>query len=262
MERTHRKAQAAREQRPDFIPTRNNILKRLSPSESSRLNPLLEDVPLTFKEILYEQDEPVDYVYFVETGVVSLITVLEDGDVVETGTVGNEGLVGLTALLGTELSTDRTIVQAEGRAKRMRASALKEEFDRGSPIVRLILRYTEGVLKMVSQTAACNRMHPVEERMSRWLLMTVDRVGDNSVTLTQEFMAQMLGVRRPAVNIAGSTLQKAGLIRYSRGRITVLDRKGLEAASCECYARIRDEFIRVFEVTPDNRRATGRSRGR
>ena len=165
---------------------------------------------------------------------------------VETGTIGSEGMVGLAWFLGADRAPDQAICQIAGSAKRMDASVLSDATLRDGELGNLLLRYTNAVIKMIAQTAACNRLHPVEERLSRWLLMTLDRVGSTNFPLTQEFMATMLGVRRPTVNIAGSTLQKAGLIRYSRGKITVLDRAGLEAASCECYAQIRDEFSRAL----------------
>jgi CRP-like cAMP-binding protein len=233
--------------------TRNEILRRLEPDDYDRLSPSLEPVELAFKQVLYEQDAAIDYVYFLERGIVSLVTVFDDGGIVETGTVGNEGVVGLPAMLGTGRSPDRTLCQIVGGGKRMRAHIFRDELHRGisSSLVRLTLRYADGVLKNLAQTAACNRMHPVEERLSRWLLTTLDRVGEANFALTQEFMAQMLGVRRPAVNIAGAALQRAGLIRYTRGKIEVVDRRGLEQTACECYAKIKNEFKRVFEDFDD-----------
>src|SRR5262245_48723165 len=224
-------------------PTRNEILRRLPADVHERLSPNLKDLSLSFKKVLHEQDGAVDAAYFVENGVISLVTQLEDGMTVETATVGNEGVVGLPLFLQTDRATSRAICQVEGAGKRLSADALRTELQRpGTPLLGLVLRYTSAVLAMTAQTAACNRMHPVEERLSRWLLMTMERVGTSEFPLTQEFLAQMLGVRRPTVNIAGAQLQKAGLIRYRRGKITVIDRVGLESASCECYARIRDEF--------------------
>jgi CRP-like cAMP-binding protein len=231
------------------VDTRNELLKHLGPSAHDRLRESLEDVELSFKQVLYEPDADVEYVYFVERGVVSLVTVFADGSVVETGTIGNEGIVGLTALLGGEKSPDRAICQIAGRAKRVPAGVLRNELGHPGPLVRFVLRYTDATIKLLAQTAACNRRHPVEERLSRWLLMTFDRVGEPHFALTQEFMAQMLGVRRPAVNIAGAALQRAGLIRYTRGKITIENRQGLEAVACECYGRIRDEFKKLFEET-------------
>jgi CRP-like cAMP-binding protein len=229
------------------LPTRNSILERLSQEDYYRLSGHIEEVTLDFKRVLYEPGDHLSEVYFVEDGVISIITPLEDGGTVETGTVGNEGVVGLPIFLKTGHATERALCQIAGSAKRIPASAIDAEQRRGdSQLIALVLRYTSAVIAMTAQTAACNRMHPVEERMSRWLLMMLDRVGRPEFALTQEFLAQMLGVRRPTVNIAGATLQKAGLIRYSRGRVAIVDRGGLEAAACECYARIRDEFARAL----------------
>lgn len=227
--------------------TRNALLRHLPSGEYARLRPHLKDVSLEFKQVLYEPDGPIDAVYFVEHGVVSLVTLLDDGATVETGTIGNEGVAGLPVFLETDRGTDRGICQIVGSAKRLLAEIVHAERRRAdSQLLSVVLRYTSAVIKMTAQTAACNRLHTVEERMSRWLLMTLDRVGNNEIALTQEFLAQMLGVRRPTVNIAGATLQKAGLIRYSRGKIAVVDRAGLEEASCECYVSIRNEFDRAL----------------
>jgi CRP-like cAMP-binding protein len=224
-------------------PTRNEILRRLPAEDYERLSPHLEDLQLSFKQVLHEQGGPVDAAYFMENGVTSIVTQLEDGATVETATVGNEGVVGLPLFLETDKATARAICQVEGSAKRIGSSALRIELQRpGTRLLGLVLRYTSAVIAMTAQTAACNRTHPVEERLSRWLLLMLDRVGTTDFALTQEFLAQMLGVRRPSVNIAGAQLQKAGLVRYTRGKITVVDRAGLESTSCECYARIRDEF--------------------
>jgi CRP-like cAMP-binding protein len=175
------------------------------------------------------------------------VTPLEDGTTVETGTVGNEGVVGLPLFLHADQSTDRALCQVAGRAKRIRGDVIRAERQRpDSPLIQLVLRYTSVLIAMTAQTAACNRMHTVEERLSRWLLMMIDRAGSLELRLTQEFLAQMLGVRRPTVNMAGATLQKAGVIQYARGRITIVDRVGLESTACECYARIRDEFTRAL----------------
>jgi CRP-like cAMP-binding protein len=227
--------------------TRNALLRQLPSGEYERLRAHLKDVPLEFKQVLYEPDDAVDAVHFVEQGVISLVTSMDDGTTVETGTVGNEGVTGLCVFLETDRGTDRAICQIAGRAKRLSADVVNAERRRpDSQLVSIVLRYTSAVIKMTAQTAACNRVHTVEERMSRWLLMMCDRVGSNEFALTQEFLAQMLGVRRPTVNIAGATLQRAGLIRYTRGKIAVVDREGLETASCECYARIRDEFAQTL----------------
>jgi CRP-like cAMP-binding protein len=205
-----------------------------------------ETIPLNFKEELYGQDEPIGYMYFVETGVVSIVRDLEDGGTIETGTIGREGVIGLPAFLGITTATGRAFCQIPGTATRIPIGRMIEERQRNSRLAELVLRSANAFMSMLAQTAACNRAHPVDERMARWLLMTHDRVEGDDFPLTQEFLAQMLGVRRPSVNTAGLSLQNAGLIRYSRGKITILDRKALEASSCECYFVITREFERAL----------------
>jgi CRP-like cAMP-binding protein len=222
------------------IETRNSLLRELTDEELEMLLPHIEEQEVPFKQILYEQGGAVDWLYFPESGVLSMITDLDEGESVETGTVGSEGMVGLPAVLGVGISPNRVICQIAGRAKRLPAALVDDIRAGASHWFLLLLRYANFVNAMAAQTAACNRMHAVDARMSRWLLMTHDRVDGDDFPLTQEFLAQMLGAARPTVNIAGATLQKAGLIRYTRGRITVLDRPGLESASCECYRRIRE----------------------
>lgn len=224
--------------------SRNLLIQRLSADDRSRLSPRFTDERLDFKQTLVEQDRPVEFVYFVETGVMSLLTDLDDGESIETGTVGNEGLVGISAVLGVPYASGRALCQVPGSALRVPAAVIAGEADRISPWFRVLLRYVHFVSAMTAQTAACNRLHAVDARMSRWLLMTHDRVDTDDFPLTQEFLAQMLGVARPTVNVAGSMLQKAGFISYTRGRVTIIDRQGLESASCECYARIRAELQR------------------
>jgi CRP-like cAMP-binding protein len=224
----------------------NKLLQRLSPDAYEALRPELQSVSLSFKEELYEPGKRIEHMYFVESGVVSLVTDLKDGGTIETGTIGREGVVGLPAFLGIATSAGRAFCQIPGHASRIRIERMLEERSRNSPLADLVLRTANATMSMMGQTAACNRAHPVEERMARWLLMTHDRVDGDEFPLTQEFLAQMLGVRRPSVNTAGLALQNAGLIRYSRGKITVLNRKGLEASSCECYAFIADEFDRAL----------------
>jgi CRP-like cAMP-binding protein len=222
------------------LPGRNRILGALNGDEYARLVPHLTETPLEFKEVLHEQGDRIESVYFVEEGVVSLVTLLEDGEI-ETGTVGNEGMIGVHGFLGAEKANERAICQIPGRALRMPLQALQREPADG-PLCQRLLRYINALMAMLAQTAACNRAHTLEQRMCRWLLMTLERVGREQFPLTQEFLAQMLGVRRPTVSLAGSALQRAGLIRYSRGRITIVDREGLEAMSCECHERIRRVF--------------------
>lgn len=232
---------------PANVETTNRILRRLATTELRSLAPHLEDVTLSFKQVLWEPGDRIQHGYFVEQGVISLITVVNRHETVETGTIGNEGMAGVAAFLGQDHAQEQAICQIAGAAKRMNADVLREERRQDRQLADLLLRYTSAMMKMLAQTAACNRLHSVEERMSRWLLTTADRVGRADFPLTQEFLATMLGVRRPTVNIAGATLQRAGLIRYTRGKITIVDRAGLESASCECYAQIRDEFARALK---------------
>jgi CRP-like cAMP-binding protein len=225
---------------------RNRVLARLGADDYHRLKPQMKHVKLDYKQALIDPDERIDYVYFMEAGVSSLVTDLREGGVIESGTVGRESFVGTPILLGVERTASRCFVQIQGAAFRMKAEVLLAERQRGGPFAELLLRVTHATMAMLSQCVACNRAHAVEQRMSRWLLMTRDRVDGDTFPLTQEFLAQMLGVHRPAVNIAGGALQRAGLIQYSRGQITIVDRTSLEAAACECYETIRKEFARAL----------------
>jgi len=242
----------------DLRDSKNLLLRQLSATDRARLEPHFIEEPIEFKQPLLEQGKPVGRVYFVESGVMSIVTDLDDGETVEAGTVGNEGLVGLAAVLGSSHSPNRVFCQVPGRARVVAASVIEDEREESTTWFRVLLRYVSFVTAMVSQTAACNRMHTVDARMSRWLLMTHDRAGAPDFPLTQEFLAQMLGVARPTVNIAGATLQRAGFIRYTRGRITIIDRKGLESASCECYKRIREEL----DATVNGHLPSSNQRGR
>lgn len=239
--------------------SKNLLLQQLSRADRARLESHFTEEPLAFKQPLLEQGAPAARVYFVESGVMSIVTDLKDGETVEAGTVGNEGLVGLPAVLGSGRSPNRVFCQVPGVARVVDARVIEAERQESTAWFGLLLRYVSFVTAMVSQTAACNRMHMVDARMSRWLLMTHDRVGADDFPLTQEFLAMMLGVARPTVNIAGATLQRAGFIRYTRGRITILDRKGLESASCECYGRIREELDATVNGHPVSSNARGRS---
>lgn len=234
------------------VAPRNRVLAALSAAEYSALAPQLSDMPLEFKEVLYEQGDPTDSLYFVEEGVVSLVLMLRDGEV-ETGTIGNEGVAGVHGFLGVNKAHERAICQVAGRALRMPLDAVRR-LPQDGPLHRQLYRYIDALMAMFAQTAACNRAHSLEQRMSRWLLMTLDRVGRPEFSLTQEFLAQMLGVRRPTVSITGAALQRAGLIRYSRGRIAVVDRRGLEATACECYERMRREFDEALGPPADRAR--------
>lgn len=230
---------------PTSSPLDNRLLAALPTEEFDRVVALMENVYLEFQQVLYEPNEPIEYVYFPNTGVVSLLTVMEDGAAIEVATVGNEGMAGLPVFLYADSIPGRAIVQVPGKGFRMSADVFKEQVPPGTPLHDLLQRYTQTLFNQVAQSAACNRLHSVEERFCRWLLMTADRVGTNQFPLTQEFLAQMLGVRRPTVSVVASILQRAGLIAYSRGKITILDRQGLEAAACECYAIVKVEFERL-----------------
>ncbi|HZR01119.1 MAG TPA: Crp/Fnr family transcriptional regulator [Chloroflexota bacterium] len=224
----------------------NRLLAALPAPTRTRLVARSEVVALAVRRTLHEADQPIADVYFPLAGVVSLTTITVAGDVVEVGLVGHEGLVGLPALLDAGSSPFRSMVQVGGRARRIAAPLLREETRRDAAFLGLVHRYAHLLLTQTAQAAACNRLHPVEQRLARWLLMVQDRVGDSRFPLTQEFMAMMLGVRRGSVNIAAGMLQHAGFVAYRRGTLTVLDRAGLESAACECYRLIRAEYERLF----------------
>jgi CRP-like cAMP-binding protein len=226
----------------------NRLLAALPDAEYQRLIPHLEYVPLSFKQALHEVGEPIEYVYFPHRAIVSLLSTMEDGSMVEVYLVGNDGVVGIPAALGDNLATTIATVQVPGSGMRMKASVLKTEFGRGGSLQSLLLRYMQALFAFVSQNAACNRLHQLDGRLARWLLLVYDRVESNQLPLTHEFMAQMLGVRRAGVTEAANTLQQAGLIRYTRGKITILNRQELEAASCECYKIINGEFTRLLNT--------------
>jgi CRP-like cAMP-binding protein len=223
----------------------NRLLAALPPEEMEVLRPDLEAVPLTYKHTLYEPNRPIEYVHFPHRGVVSLLTEMEDGTVVEVGTVGPEGMVGLPVFLDASTIAGRAFVQVPGEAARIEAGVFQRTLERTPRLRRLLSRYTLALVSLLAQNTACNRAHEVERRLARWLLITQDRVHGATFPLTQEFMAQMLGVSRPTVSIAAGILQKAGMISYARGSVTVTDRPGLEAASCECYRVIRRQFDRL-----------------
>jgi CRP-like cAMP-binding protein len=226
----------------------NAILARLERADYRRLSRYLEPLSLGFGQTVHEPREEIEYVYFPYSGVVSLVMVLDGGDMIETSIVGHEGMVGLAVFLGMPSAASKAVCQVAGDGMRLKAQVLQRERRRGGSLNELLLRYTHAVLAMTAQGAACNRAHSVEERLSRWLLMTHDRVNGDELALTQRFLAMMLGVHRPSVNLAGAALQNAGLIRYTRGRITITDRTGLERASCECYGKISSEFDRALAV--------------
>lgn len=224
----------------------NRLLAALPPEEYQRLSPYLESVPLDLGQVLYRPGEPIEYVYFPHHSVVSLVMVLEDGSTAEVGLVSGNGMVGVPVVLGSHVSLNLAIVQIADGATRMPADRLRTELQQRGSFQSLLLRYVQALLTQVSQTAACNRLHRLEARLARWLLLVQDAVKAEELQLTQEFIAQMLGVRRTGVTEAAGALQQAGLIHYNRGKITILDRKGLEALSCECYRVIEDEYDRLL----------------
>lgn len=224
----------------------NRLLAALPPEEYQRLLPQLEFVALELGQVLYQIGEPIDYVYFPHRSLVSLVMVLQDGSTAEVGLVSGNGMVGIPVILGSDISFNLAIVQVAESAMRLPADHLKTEFQRGGALQSLLLRYVQALLAQVSQTAACNRLHPLEARLARWMLLVQDAIHSDELQLTQEFIAQMLGVHRSGVTIAAGALQQAGLIHYNRGKITILNREGLEAISCECYRVIEDEYDRLL----------------
>ena len=236
---------------PADDPRRNHLLAALPAQDLARLVPGLERVPLRLGEALYEPGSRMRHVFFPTTAIVSLLYVMEDGASAEIAIVGNEGIVGVSLFMGGETTPSRAVVQSAGHAYRLKGQTLKEEFYRAGPMQRLLLRYTQALLTQMAQTAVCNRHHSLDQQLCRWLLLSLDRLRSNELIMTQELIANMLGVRREGVTEAAGNLQRAGLIEYSRGRITVLDRPGLEARSCECYGVVRKEFERLLpDVAP------------
>ena len=227
-------------------PTRNSLLAALSAPEQERLFPQLELVPMPLGKVLYESGNRLGHVYFPTDCIVSLLYVMEDGASAEIAVVGNEGLVGVALFMGGETTPSRAVVQSAGFAYRLPGAIIKQEFNRGGAMQELMLRYTQALLTQMAQTAVCNRHHSVDQQLCRWLLLSLDRLQSNELTMTQELIANMLGVRREGVTEAAGNLQDAGLIRYSRGRIKVLDRTRLEQRVCECYAVVRKEFSRLL----------------
>ncbi len=230
---------------PPWMPVENRLLAALPSEVKARLKPNLERVSLPFKEVLYEYRELIKYVYFPINAVVSVLTIVEEGTLAEVSLVGNEGMVGLSVFLGIEATPFKVIVQVPGEAIRMKADIFKDLVNSDSPLHGLLLRYTHALMFQIAQSAVCNPLHSVEQRCCRWLLMIRDRVHSDQFPLTHEFLSQMLGVRRASVTVVAGMLQKAGLIRYSRGQMTILDCPGLEAVSCQCYRLVKEEEDRL-----------------
>lgn len=227
-------------------PRQNHVLAALPDEVWLRVQPHLELTPMPLGLVLYESGDHMQHAYFPTTSIVSLLYVMEDGHSTEIAIVGNEGIVGIALFMGGETTPSRGVVQAAGACYRMPGKLLKDEFLRAGPLQRLLLRYTQALITQMAQTAVCNRHHSIDQQFARWLLLSIDRLSSNDLVMTQELIANMLGVRREGVTEAAGKLQKLGLIRYNRGRISVLDRPGLEQHSCECYAVVKREFDRLL----------------
>ena len=227
-------------------PHENHLLDALPSDDFARIAPHLELIPLKLGDVVYEPGDKLRHVYFPTTAIVSLLYVMKDGASAEIAIVGNEGILGISLFMGGESTPSRAVVQSAGYAYRLKAQFLKDEFGRFGPMLHLLLRYTQALITQMAQTAVCNRHHSVDEQLCRWLLLSLDRLSSNELAMTQELIANMLGVRREGVTEAAGKLQDAELIRYRRGKITVLDRPGLEARSCECYQVVKTEFDRLL----------------
>jgi CRP-like cAMP-binding protein len=231
-------------------PKDNELIKALPLADFRRWQPSIEAVDLPLGQVLYEAGIALHHVYFPTTAIVSLLYVMANGASAEIAVVGKEGLVGISIFMGGESTPSRAVVQSAGRGFRIKAAKIKQEFSRSGPVLHLFLRYTQALITQMAQTAVCNRHHSLDQQLCRWLLLSLDRLEGHELVMTQELIANMLGVRREGVTEGALKLQKSGLIRYVRGRITILDRAGLEARSCECYAVVKKEYDRLL---PDAR---------
>jgi CRP-like cAMP-binding protein len=227
-------------------PGENHLLSVLPEAERVRVAPHLVPVEMPLGQVVYESGDRLDHVYFPTTSIISLLYVMEDGASAEIAIVGNEGIIGIALFMGGETTPNRAVVQSAGQAYRLDARILKEEFQRAGPVQRLLLRYTQALITQMAQTAVCNRHHSIDQQLCRWLLLSIDRLPSNELKMTQELIANMLGVRRSGVTEAALKLQDAGLIRYGHGHIEVLDRPGLEKRVCECYSVVKREFDRLL----------------
>jgi len=227
-------------------PRQNRLLAALPEAEWSRWAAHLEPVDMPLGKVLYESGSRQSHVYFPTTSIVSLLYVMEDGASAEIAVVGNEGIVGISLFMGGESTPSRALVQSAGQGFRLKANLMLQEFNRAGPVLHLLLRYTQALITQMSQTAVCNRHHSLDQQLCRWLLLSLDRLHSKELVMTQELIANMLGVRREGVTEAAGNLQQAGLIRYQRGHITVVDRNGLEKRTCECYAVVKNEYDRLL----------------
>jgi len=231
-------------------PHLNQLLAALPRDEWARWQPVLEPVELPLGKVLYESGRAMTHVYFPTTSIVSLLYVMADGASAEIAVVGNEGIVGIALFMGGESTPSRAVVQSAGLGYRMRGERLKDEFNRSGPVLHLLLRYTQALITQMAQTAVCNRHHSLDQQLCRWLLLSLDRLQEPELQMTQELIANMLGVRREGVTEAAASLQRARLISYKRGHIKVLDRPGLERRTCECYAVVKKEYERLLPAAP------------
>lgn len=231
-------------------PNQNHLLAALPAEIFERLSPHLELISMPLGEVLYESGGQLQHVYFPTTAILSLHYVMENGASAEMAGVGNEGVLGISLFMGGNTTSSRATVQTAGFGYRLKGRLMMEEFNRAGPMMRLLLRYTQALITQMSQTAVCNRHHSVEQQLCRWLLLTLDRLTSNELIITQELIASMLGVRREGITEAAGNLQRAGLISYRRGHITVLERSGLESSVCECYAVVKSEFDRLLREIP------------
>ena len=224
----------------------NLLLAALPDAELKRWLPELELIELPLGHVLYESGGTEKYAYFPTSAIVSLLYVMKNGDAAEIAVVGNEGIIGVSLFMGGNSTPSRAVVQSAGKGYRLRAQIMKDEFERSGPVTRLLLRYTQALITQMTQTAVCNRHHSLDQQLCRWLLLSLDRLPGNELMMTHELIANMLGVRREGVTEGALKLQQAGLIRYTRGRITVLDRPGLEERTCECYGVVKKEYDRLL----------------
>ena len=236
----------ARQAMRAFSPLQNHLLAALPAAEFERLSPYLEPVPMLLGEVLHESGSHMPYVYFPTSAIISLHYVMENGASAEVAGVGNEGILGVSVFMGGDSTPSRALVQTAGHGFRLKSKLLNEEFNRGGPVLRLLLRYGQALITQIAQTGACNRHHSIEQQLCRWLLLTLDRLPSNDLVMTQELIASMLGVRRESVTDAAGQLKQSGVISYRRGHITVLDRAGLNAHVCECYQVVKAEFNRLL----------------
>jgi CRP-like cAMP-binding protein len=224
----------------------NHLLAALPHAELQRWLPHIEHVEMPLGQVLYESGGTLNHVYFPTTSIVSLLYVMENGASAEIAVVGNDGIVGISLFMGGDSTSSRAVVQSAGQGYRLNAQSMKDEFNRAGPVLHLLLRYTQALITQMAQTAVCNRHHSLDQQLCRWLLLSLDRLQGNELVMTQELIANMLGVRREGVTEGALKLQQAGLISYARGRITVLDRAALEKRSCECYAVVKKEYDRLL----------------